>query len=76
MESEVGLNMSFDILERNTSYSQNNMTSSYVKFYVSASDQRFRDIVNEMEVYWIPIIFVLGMYIHIFIIHYRQTIGR
>ena len=62
MESEVGLNMSFDALEQNTSYSQNNMTPPYVKFHVSASDQRFRDIVNEMEVYWIPIIFILGEY--------------
>ena len=55
------MNDSFDTQEHNTSYSQNNVTS-YV-FYISSSDQRFRHVVNEMEVYWIPIIFVLGMYI-------------
>lgn len=61
LDDDVTLNDSFDTREHNMSYSQNNVTS-YV-FYVSVSDQRFRHVVNEMEVYWIPIIFVLGMYI-------------
>ena len=30
--------------------------------YVSEGDLKFREIVNMMDVYWIPIIFVLGKY--------------
>ena len=31
--------------------------------YVSEGDLKFREIVNTMDVYWIPIIFVLGKYV-------------
>ncbi len=37
--------------------------------YVSEGDLKFREIVNTMDVYWIPIIFVLGRYagfLHVF----------
>ena len=47
------------IMPSNASSGDGNMTSVST-LYVSASDQKFRDIVNVMEVYWIPIIFVLG----------------
>ena len=59
--NNVAYNDTYYMMEDNTSYSENNMTSP-VGFYVSASDQRFRNVVNAMEVYWVPIIFVLGMY--------------
>ena len=46
-------------MESNVSNSEYNMTS-FVEFYVSASDQRFRSVVNAVEVYWTPVIFILG----------------
>ena len=57
--SNVILNQSDVTMEGNVSHSEDNMTS-FVEFYVSASDQRFRNVVNAMEVYWTPVIFILG----------------
>ena len=37
-----------------------NITGERSGFHVSQRDVRFREIVNKMDVYWIPIIFVLG----------------
>ena len=57
--SSVILNKSDVTMEGNVSHSEDNMTS-FVEFYVSASDQRFRSVVNAVEVYWTPVIFILG----------------
>ena len=39
-----------------------NRTSDTAVQHVSESDLRFRHIVNDIEIYWIPLLFVIGKY--------------
>ncbi len=40
----------------------NNSTGHTTVQHVSESDLRFRHIVNDIEIYWIPLLFVIGKY--------------